>query len=171
MDKILVLKSDERFGEDSLLLAWQYLRHSVWKVLPPLLFGNTKATFSQATLVRLVNATRRKSAKRAVHRRNSSCARLLFHSAFQILIPKYQRRKCQKIKLLENNPLLRSRVLSPAFLFFAEIRNHSHSSFSPAESFRPTPEPTIFVCEYSEISARGKRTRETVRARDSKRAP
>lgn len=29
MDKILVLKSDERFGEDSLLLAWQYLRHSV----------------------------------------------------------------------------------------------------------------------------------------------
>lgn len=121
MDKILVLKSDERFGEDSLLLAWQYLRHSVWRVLPPLLFGNTKATFSQATLVRLVNGHWKE-----VGEASCSPSEFFVRSAsvpFSIPDTHSQTSTTEmprnKKRLLENNPLLQSSVLSSGLLFFA----------------------------------------------------
>lgn len=132
MDKILILKSDERFGEDSLLLAWQYLRHSVWRVLPPLLFGNTKATFSQATLVRLVNGHWKEVGE-------ASCSPSEFFvrsASVPLCTPDTHSQTSttemprSKKRLLENNPLLQSSVLSPGLF--------SHSLFSPVESLRPT---------------------------------
>lgn len=65
--------------------------------------------------------TGRKSTKRAVHRRNSSCARL----PFPLSIPDTHSQTSttemprNKKRLLENNPLLQSSVLSSGLLFFA----------------------------------------------------
>ena len=60
--------------------------------------GIPKQRFPRLHSFGLSMDTGRKSTKRAVHRRNSSCARLPSHSAFQILLPKHRRRKCQGIK-------------------------------------------------------------------------
>lgn len=166
MDKILVLKSDERFGEDSLLLAWQYLRHSVWRVLPPLLFGNTKATFSQATLVRLVNGHWKE-----VGEASCSPSEFFVRSVSVPLSTPDTHSQTSTTEMPRNKKGRLKITLSSSRVSFHPVSYFSHSLFSPAESFLLIPEPSIFVCEYSEISPRDIRARETARTRDSKRAP